>query len=305
MAKNNNYFQQQAKLLLNVAGHIDWNSCFAMKGGTAINFFYEDMPRLSVDIDLVYLPIKPRNEALLEIHTEIKKMQRKLKDVGFQAKLLNAQENSPAIKIEVANEGAVIIIEPNTTLRGNLLPTEKRELCKSAQSVFETAPTVICLSYPELFAGKLNAMLDRQHPRDIFDMQIFLKNNKSLKSIMDTFVVYLAQGNRPFSEILKPNLLDIAELYNNTFAGMTEQEIKLDELLETRKKVIEEVPVALKDNHKGFLLSLMNNAPDWSLLSFDNLKNLAGIQWKLQNIAKMSGSKKKEEIDKLESIFKG
>lgn len=53
------------RLLLNITPDVFTNDLFAMKGGTAINLFVLDMPRLSVDIDVVYLPgVTQREEAL-------------------------------------------------------------------------------------------------------------------------------------------------------------------------------------------------------------------------------------------------
>jgi hypothetical protein len=47
------YFRQ-AELLLRVLPLVDREAVFALKGGTAINFFVRDLPRVPVDIDLVY-----------------------------------------------------------------------------------------------------------------------------------------------------------------------------------------------------------------------------------------------------------
>jgi hypothetical protein len=48
--------------LIRVLPSIAEEACFALKGGTAINLFVRDMPRLSVDIDLTYLPVQPRGK---------------------------------------------------------------------------------------------------------------------------------------------------------------------------------------------------------------------------------------------------
>jgi predicted nucleotidyltransferase component of viral defense system len=57
-------FKTQADLLLRVIPHIEKEKLFALKGGTAINLFVRDMPRLSVDIDLTYLPFDDRKTAV-------------------------------------------------------------------------------------------------------------------------------------------------------------------------------------------------------------------------------------------------
>ncbi len=61
--KNSTYFKQ-AELLIRIMPFIADESCFAIKGGTAINLFIRDLPRLSVDIDLVYLPVGKREISL-------------------------------------------------------------------------------------------------------------------------------------------------------------------------------------------------------------------------------------------------
>jgi predicted nucleotidyltransferase component of viral defense system len=60
-------FAKQAELLLRIIPLIDRERAFALKGGTAINFFVRDLLRISVDIDLTYLPIDERDVALREI----------------------------------------------------------------------------------------------------------------------------------------------------------------------------------------------------------------------------------------------
>ena len=64
---SNIIFKNQADLVLEVMGLFDWGNCFALKGGTALNYFYYNMPRLSIDIDLVYLPVNSRTEAIKEM----------------------------------------------------------------------------------------------------------------------------------------------------------------------------------------------------------------------------------------------
>ena len=53
-------YRKEVALLVRVLSLIAKESCFALKGGTAINLFIRDMPRLSVDTDLTYVPVAPR-----------------------------------------------------------------------------------------------------------------------------------------------------------------------------------------------------------------------------------------------------
>ena len=60
-------FSEQVKLLVHVLPHVTKEECFALKGGTAINLFIRDLPRLSVDIDLAYIPLQDREKSLIAI----------------------------------------------------------------------------------------------------------------------------------------------------------------------------------------------------------------------------------------------
>ena len=54
-------YEAQLRLLLRCLPLLHDHLEFAVKGGTAINLFVQPLPRLSVDIDLVYVPLKPRS----------------------------------------------------------------------------------------------------------------------------------------------------------------------------------------------------------------------------------------------------
>ena len=65
----------QVRLLLSVLPDIAREPVFALKGGTAINLFYRDMPRLSVDIDLTYLPVADRQSSLEDMDVTFNRRQ--------------------------------------------------------------------------------------------------------------------------------------------------------------------------------------------------------------------------------------
>src|SRR5450432_4041795 len=67
-------YRRQAALLVGVMPFVAAEEDFALKGGTAINLFVRDMPRLSVDIDLTYLPIAPRPQSLKAIDAAMKRI---------------------------------------------------------------------------------------------------------------------------------------------------------------------------------------------------------------------------------------
>ena len=295
-------YHTQVELLLDILGIIKWDSCFALKGGTAINFFYADLPRLSVDIDLVYLPIKLRAEAFTQMISEFKKYVALFNSLKMQAIHSNVSASNPVGKIIVIRGPARVIIEPNIIVRGTILESYQRELKQTAVQMFGKDVVAKCLSEKELYAGKLLAMMDRQHPRDIFDMLVYLEKGGVIHELMDIFIAYLLQTNRPFHELLAPNFLDITLAYENAFAGMTFEPISLKKLLETREMIFENVKANFTDAHIKFLRSVLEEKPAWALLPFTNINKLPGIQWKMQNIAKMSLVKRNEQIKAIEKL---
>ncbi len=86
-------YADTVRLLLAVAPDVFANHIFAMKGGTAINLFVRDMPRLSVDIDVVYLPWQtPRDEALQAINQELAAIATRVVPLGVQTRLVRAKD---------------------------------------------------------------------------------------------------------------------------------------------------------------------------------------------------------------------
>lgn len=72
MDKSSSYYKQ-VSLLIKMLPVVATEPVFALKGGTAINLFIRNFPRLSVDIDLAYLPLEPRDEALANVRAALKR----------------------------------------------------------------------------------------------------------------------------------------------------------------------------------------------------------------------------------------
>jgi hypothetical protein len=284
----NDDYVNAVQLLLQVAPAVFDTPVFAMKGGTAINLFLQNVPRLSVDIDVVFLPHeRSRAEALEVIGNELAAAQRRVATLGFDASLRKAKEGN----------------EVNFVFRGTVLPPERRSLTAAAQQMFSADIEVPVLATPELYGSKLVAALDRQHPRDLFDVQLMLAGGGWDEALLDCFVVYLAGHNRPTHEVLFPNRKPLDEVFEAEFVGMTSQPVMLDELLATRGRMLEELPRALHARHCDFLLSMSRGEPEWALLPHDHLERLPALQWKLQNLAKLSknAAKFQYQHDELEA----
>ncbi len=95
---------------------------------------------------------------------------------------------------------------------------------------FGTSVTALIASLPDVYAGKICAALDRQHPRDLFDIKVLYENEGITDEIRKAFVVYLVSNNRPMDELLEPNLLNQEGTYEAEFRTMTEEEVSYGEL---------------------------------------------------------------------------
>lgn len=294
-------YKNQVELLLDVLPFIQGDPRFALKGGTAINLFHRNMPRLSVDIDLTYLPIESRDVFLKNLTQAMQDLTDKMTAKGLQVETKRSGQH--IIKLLVSNDQVTIKVEPNTVLRGSVFAPETKELAEAAQAVFLQTQKVKTVSMADLYAGKICAALDRQHPRDLFDIKLLFENEGITTPIQQAFIVYLASSPRPMSELLSPHELDIKGIFHKEFIGMTEVSVDYEELCAVRKRLIKTIQELLLPNERDFLISIKSGEPQWDLMPIPKLSELPGIRWKVLNIKKMDKKTKLTALHKLKKIL--
>jgi len=303
MNRNSPYYAQ-VQLLIRLLPMVAAETCFALKGGTAINLFVRDFPRLSVDIDLVYLLSSNRAEALADIRTALDRLADAFSKVVPGIKIVKSyNDKQDALRLVVERNSARIKIELSPVSRGTVYPSETRSVVAAVEDEFGFAETQV-VSFEDLFAGKICAALDRQHPRDLFDIRLLLANEGLTASLKQAFLAYLISHQRPMEELLAPNLKDLSRIYTDEFEGMTQGNASLDELEQARADLIVGLHESLDDNDKRFLCSVYERNPQWALLGLDGIDELPAVQWKLKNIEKMPGSRRAECLKSLKHILK-
>lgn len=295
----NERYLKQAELLLKVLPHIAKEDVFALKGGTAINFFWRDFPRLSVDIDLTYLPIKERELSLVEISDSLASIQVRLERIFTNIKVTQKLNASKINGLILNLDGATVKVEPNTTIRGTVFPVVNKKLCTKAEEKFELSTAVNTLSLEDLYGGKICAALDRQHPRDLFDVKLLMENEGITVGIVKAFVFYLISHDRPMVEVLNPGLQDISQLFDNEFAGMSSEDVKLEDLISVRSDLISKIKTSLTDEQKKFIISFKKREPQWQLSGIEGIEKYPSVQWKLINLQKMEEKKHAAAYEKL------
>ena len=282
----NKKYISQVELLLEIIPFVASEKCFALKGGSAINLFYQNLPRLSVDLDLVYVPTENREDAFESINASLNRIQNNLREAGYEA---NIQGKSDEKKIICSNHRATVKIEPNYTIRGTLIEPKLIKVSEKVQQLFGYAKMNV-LVFEELYAGKICAALDRQHPRDLFDIKNLYKNYGGIsEQIVSCFLVYLIGHNRPIHELLDCKIKDNFSVFEKEFRGMTDESVSYEELMKTLSCMKSDLHKKLAD-YKGFLLDFIRLNADFSALPFKNVQNMSAIKWKIQNLERLRQS---------------
>ena len=296
-----NVYFRQAELLLRVLPLVDREAVFALKGGTAINFFFRNLPRVSVDIDLAYIPIGERDLSLREISNALIRISRNVesripKTKIFPKKIKGGELWSGCL---VQRKDATIKIEPNPVIRGSLFPPERRTLSPKARNVFELSVECRTLVENELYAGKICAALDRQHPRDLFDVMMLFRERALNDDMRKAFIVYLISHDRPMVEILNPGFADIRPAFETEFRDMASEEVTCEDLEKIREKLVPMIARELTLQEKQFIVSVKEGMPRWELIGLEGVRNLPAVQWKLLNIGRMAPAKHRQALRKL------
>lgn len=297
-------YSKTVDLLLEILPFALKDERVALKGGTAINLFHRDFARLSVDIDLCYLPLESRDDTFKNIHSILEIIQTDLKEklglTVFPNKPLKEKNES---KLFARKDNLEVKIEPNYIIRGSIFQAEILPLASKAQSKFQKSVDAKCLNLADTYGGKICAALDRQHPRDLFDVKNLLESEGITEEVKNSFVFYLLSHGRPLDELLNPKFKGIEKEYEDHFVGMAEQEPSIEELTNAREILVKSVVESLSVSDKEFLVTFANRSPDWSKLSIPEIENYPSIQRKLFNQNQMTDEKVKEYVKKLSKVL--
>ena len=297
-------YRRQVALLVRTLPFVAEEECFALKGGTAINLFVRELPRLSVDIDLTFLPVADREESLGEIGAALRRIAGRIEDTlaGIRVQPGTVRGEDTVNKLFVRDRRVQVKIEVTPVLRGCVYEAEARAVSQVVERQFGFAAIKV-VSFADLFAGKLVAALDRQHPRDLFDVRELLAREGIDDRLRTAFIVYLVGHNRPLAELLAPARRDMANEFGRGFAGMTEAPVALDDLVRTREDLIDEAVGGMPDAHRRFLLSFERGAPDWTLLDAPNAAELPAVRWRMANLALLDETRRGELAARLEEAL--
>ena len=294
-------YRRQVELLVRTLPHVAQERCFALKGGTAINLFVRDLPRLSVDIDLTYLPVADRAGSLAGIEAALRRVGGRIEG-AFPAARVQAgvlREEGTVNKLFVRERGTQIKVEVTPVLRGCVFEPEERTVSDAVEEQFGLA-VIQLVSFADLYAGKLVAALDRQHPRDLFDVHDLLSNEGIDEGLRTAFVVYVVSHHRPIERLLAPARRDMREEFERGLAGMMEVPVALDVLVRTREELVAGIVGRMPEAHKEFLRSVASGEPRWSLLQVRNVSRLPAVAWRMRKLAQCDENERSAMVRRVE-----
>lgn len=133
-----NPFTDQVRLRVALLPSVAKQTCFALKGGTAINMFLRNMPRLSVDIDLAYLPIADRDASLAAIDVSLNRIRADIEQHVPDARVSSSKlrGTNTRTKLLVWRGESVVKVEVTPVLRGSVYPADEKELSEKASQEF-------------------------------------------------------------------------------------------------------------------------------------------------------------------------
>ncbi|WP_129777574.1 nucleotidyl transferase AbiEii/AbiGii toxin family protein [Peristeroidobacter soli] len=302
----NQVYLDTARLLTQVAPLVLNTDDFALKGGTAINLFLRDMPRLSVDLDLAFIDhTLSREDALKRISDTLHGSRKQLQRLGFNVRTV-AVASAPDTKMFVRRQNIEIKVEVNFVTRGLVGRVVSRSLTQRAQDALQAETEVPIASSEDVYAGKLVAALDRQHPRDLFDVMQLFEHEGITPAIRRAFVLYLASHDRPLHEVLAPKRRDLTLDYEGAFKGMTADVVPLDQLEGARERLVADLQRDLDATERQFLLSFVNLTPEWALLNIPHAATLPALRWKISNLERLrekNPAKFAQQADSLAAVL--
>lgn len=281
----------------------DLKGMFALKGGTALNVFYSDFPRLSVDIDLNYVG-SPHLDVMIEERPRLERaLERVYGSLGMEIRRSARAHAGGKYEIRynsLLNAGkGTIEVDLSYMYRAPLFPVEKKESAALGNRRIQAIPLI---AYEEVVAGKLSALLNRDASRDLFDAYEILCTGKEIdKNKLKTafLAYYIMEAENPVEipigninvsrqdvvNRLRPVLRNDEEMNSDKLCMQW-----ADEAVSGVRKALKDLLVLKKDEKIFLEQALKHGKTDFSLITQDEslisrLEQHPKIQWMKQKKA--------------------
>ncbi|MBW8312949.1 MAG: nucleotidyl transferase AbiEii/AbiGii toxin family protein [Rhizobium sp.] len=298
-------YLDRVALLVRILPLLQAEPRFALKGGTAINLFEHGLPRLSVDIDLTWLPTRDFETDSVDIGNALEGIADRLRAPPFRLQVQpSASAGARTIhRLIVREHSTQVQVETSPVMRGTVHPVRQLELHPDVERRFGSARAQV-LDFLDLYAGKLCAALSRQHPRDLFDVGLLMDAGRFDIALWHTFLVYLTASPKPAAEMLAPaDPREFTEIFENHFKGMTVAPVAEKTLLDHRTRLLTGIGRMIDDASIALLESVEEERPDFGLIGLPQAANLPGVRRKLQNLSQRTPDKRAADRARLTEVL--
>lgn len=277
----------------------------ALRGGTAINLCYQQLPRLSIDIDLVLIRNGDRERMLRDRQSVRKQLIAIFKSAGYETdshlsdyaldrfdlKYLNAFSSPDRIKVE-------------TNYLASRVPIYHVAISKPHNIFDISLDSVQTLSHLEVYGSKIEALIKRHAPKDLFDVY-YLAQTGNMKPIdisrlrKCTLFSCCVEMNSDFRKSLGANPSDAidAKQVSNELTPYLRRDysFSLSSAKDTLRRFCRKL-FKLNTNERKFLQRFFDDKVYNPKLLFPDQGHLIdhpGIKWRLQQMSRGSGIKNK------------
>jgi len=299
----NEAYKKQVALLLRILPEVSVEKKFALHGGTAINLFELNLPRLSVDVDLTYTTFGDRTQDLKTIRLLLENLKTRIQKRIPAIRFSNPVVASENLKLICSTSEATVKIEVNQINRGLIGESRLMPLCENAQAEFDSFCEMSVVSAKQLWGGKVVAALDRQHPRDLFDINNLLTVTGFTEDIKSGFIFFLLCSKRPIHELLNPQLINHEAVFSSQFKGMTDQPFTYKEYEAVRTLLIDTIHKSLTKDDKEFLMTFVNGEPTWGKVNYSLYPSIKWKSMNIDNLKRTNPDKFQEQIALLKKLL--
>jgi predicted nucleotidyltransferase component of viral defense system len=299
----NESYKKQVALLLKILPEVAAEKNFALHGGTAINLFEQNFPRLSVDVDLTYTTFGDRTQDFKTIRLMLEDLKARIQNKIPSIRFSNSIVASENLKLICSTNDATVMIEVNQLNRGLIGESRIMPLCENVQAEFDSFCEMSVVSAKQLWGGKVVAALDRQHPRDFFDINNLLTGTGFTEEIKSGFIFFLLCSKRPLHEVLNPQLINYEAVFSSQFKGMTDQPFTYKEYESVRTLLIDTIHKSLTKDDKEFLMTFVKGEPAWGKVNYSMYPSIKWKSMNIDNLKRTNPEKFQEQITLLKQLF--
>ncbi len=259
---------------------------------------------LSVDIDLTYLPVAARARSLDDIDGALRRIRSIVEHALPFARIQigTLKEEGTATKLFVRESGVQIKVEVTPVFRRCVFDPEDRAVKPAVEEQFGFAAMKV-VSFADLFEGKLVAALDRQHPRDLFDIHGLLSSEGISNELRAAFVVYLISHHRSIESLLAPSRKELHQEFERGLEGLMAHPLQLDALIQIREQIISEIVDHMPELHCEFLRTFARGVPEWELLQLDGAGSLPAVKWRMKKLEKLNDEDRSLMIQRIDEAL--